>query len=218
VVHLPNLRIGICPYQVSGPERENSRLHVQSRLSIIALGLITGQKPRGVMIRHRRKLVFLLGFMGSGKSTVGQLLAAQIGWPFIDLDATIEAGQRLTIREIFEGAGEAFFRKVEHAALTEAAKTEPAVIALGGGTFVQPANVELVRESGGATIWLDCGLDELRQRCQGIDNRPKFRDAASVGELYEQRLPYYRLAEYRVSTESVAPQEVVERILSLRIF
>ncbi len=170
------------------------------------------------MIHHRRKLLFLLGFMGSGKSTVGRLLSMQIGWPFVDLDATIEAGQGLTIREIFEGAGEPFFRKIEHAALTESAKTEPAVIALGGGTFVQPANLDFIRESGGVTIWLDCGLDELRQRCQGMNNRPKFRDAESVGELYEQRLPYYRLAEYRVSTEGVRPQEVVEQILSLQIF
>ncbi|MGH9433483.1 MAG: shikimate kinase [Terriglobia bacterium] len=170
------------------------------------------------MIHHRRKLVFLLGFMGSGKSTVGQLLATQIGWPFIDLDATIEAGQGLTIREIFEAAGEPFFRKIEHAALAEAAKTEPAVIALGGGSFVQPANLDVIRESGGATIWLDCGLDELRRRCEDMNNRPKFRDAESVSELYEQRLPYYRLAQYRVATEAVVPQEVVERILSLRIF
>ncbi|HUY15303.1 MAG TPA: shikimate kinase [Terriglobia bacterium] len=170
------------------------------------------------MIHHRHKLIFLLGFMGSGKSTVGQLLAVRIGWPFIDLDQRIEAGQGLTIREIFEGAGEPFFRKIEHAALTEAAKTEPAVIALGGGTFVQPANLDFIRESGGATIWLDCGLEELRRRCEGMSNRPKFRDAQSVAELYDQRLPYYRLAEYRVATESAGPQEVVEQILSLQMF
>ena len=170
------------------------------------------------MIHHRRKLIFLLGFMGSGKSTVGELLAARIGWPFIDLDRAIEAGQGLTIREIFEGAGEPFFRRIERAALTEAAKIEPAVIALGGGTFVQPANLDFIRDSGGATIWLDCGLEELRRRCEGIDNRPKFRDAQSVAELYDQRLPYYRLAEYRVATESAVPQDVVEQILSLQIF
>jgi shikimate kinase len=170
------------------------------------------------MIRHRRKLIFLLGFMGSGKSTVGRLLAGKIGWPFIDLDATIEAGQGLTIREIFEGAGEPFFRRIEHAALTEATKTEPAVIALGGGTFVQPPNLDLIQESGGATIWLDCGLDELRKRCENMTNRPKFRDPESVAELYQQRLPYYRMAEYRVGTEGMEPREVVEQILGLQIF
>ena len=72
------------------------------------------------MIRHRRKVIYLLGFMGSGKSTVGKLLAGVLGWPFIDLDTIIEAGQGLSIREIFENSGEPFFRQIERAALAEA--------------------------------------------------------------------------------------------------
>jgi len=170
------------------------------------------------MARHQRKLIYLLGFMGSGKSTVGPLLARGLGWPFIDLDQVIEAGQGLTIREIFEQAGEPFFRQVEQAALTEMARTEPAVIALGGGTFVQTANVELVRESGGITIWLDCSVEELRRRCAGMTDRPLFRDAESFTQLLEQRLPYYQRADYRLSTESQSPEEVVERILRLNLF
>lgn len=167
---------------------------------------------------HQRKLIYLLGFMGSGKSSVGALLARELRWPFIDLDTTIEAGQGLTIREIFEQAGEPFFREIERAALTEASKTQPAVIALGGGTFVQTPNLELIRESGGTTVWLDCSLEELRQRCEGMNNRPLFRDAASFEQLLAQRLPYYRLAEYRVSTEGRTPREVVEQILRLKLF
>lgn len=169
------------------------------------------------MSRHRRKLIYLLGFMGSGKSTVGTLLAQELGWPFIDLDATIEAGQGVTIREIFDHAGEVFFREIERAALTEASKTEPAVIALGGGTFVQKSNLEFIREMGGTTVWLDCPLEELRRRCEGMNNRPLFRDPASFAQLLDQRLPYYRLAEYRVSTEGKAPEEVVEQILRLKL-
>jgi len=84
------------------------------------------------MSRQRRKLIYLLGFMGSGKSTVGKLLATKLGWPFIDLDTVIEAGQGLSIRAIFENSGEVFFRQLERAALTETSKSEPAVIALGG--------------------------------------------------------------------------------------
>ncbi len=90
------------------------------------------------MSRRRRKVIYLLGFMGSGKSTVGNLLAGALGWPLIDLDTVIEAGQGLSIREIFENSGEAFFRQVERAALTEASKAEPAVIALGGGRLPNP--------------------------------------------------------------------------------
>jgi shikimate kinase len=170
------------------------------------------------MSRQRRKLIYLLGFMGSGKSTVGSLLASALGWPLIDLDTLIEAGQGLSIREIFENSGESFFRQIEHAALTEASKAEPAVIALGGGTFAQPPNVELIRESGGATVWLDCPPEVLRTRCAGLENRPLFRDEDSFSQLFAERLPYYRLADFRVSTEGRKPEEVVEQILSLRVF
>ena len=170
------------------------------------------------MTRHRRKLIYLLGFMGSGKTTVGALLAQALGWPFIDLDATIEAGQRQTILEMFDQAGEAFFRGIERAALTEASKTEPAVIALGGGTFVQELNLQFIRETGGATVWLDSPIEELLHRCQGMSNRPLFRDLGSFRQLWQQRLPYYRLAEYRVSTEGRMPQEVAEQILRLKVF
>ena len=170
------------------------------------------------MSRHRSKLIYLLGFMGSGKTTVGGLLAQELGWPFIDLDAAIEAGQKQTIREIFDRAGEPFFRGIEHAALTEASKTEPAIIALGGGTFVQEPNVQFIRNRGGATVWLDSPYVELLRRCEGMSTRPLFRDLASFQQLLRQRLPYYQLAEYRVSTEGRAPQEVAEQILRLKIF
>src|SRR5579863_3009753 len=169
------------------------------------------------MIRHRRKLIYLLGFMGCGKSTVGELLAREAGWPFIDLDATIEAVQGISIREIFERDGEPFFRQLEHAALSEASKTEPAVIALGGGTWVQEPNLELIRKTGGATVWLDCGLEELRRRCEGIANRPLFSGPESFAQLYNQRMPYYRLAEFRIPTDGSAPEAIVERILRLNI-
>lgn len=155
--------------------------------------------------------------MGSGKSTVGALLAQALGWPFIDLDATIEAGQGVTVREIFDRAGEAFFREIERAVLVEASRTRPAVIALGGGTFVQKANLEFIRDMGGATVWLDCPIDELVRRCEGKDDRPLFRDAVSFAHLYWQRLPYYQMAEYRISTEGRTPQEVVKQILRLQI-
>jgi shikimate kinase len=170
------------------------------------------------MSRHRRKQIYLLGFMGSGKSTVGELLSRELRWPFIDLDAVIEAGQGVSIREIFERSGESFFRQLERAALTEVLKTEPAVIALGGGTFAYEPNVELIRETGGATIWLDCPVETLRQRCAAMQNRPLFRDPEFFEHLLDLRLPYYRLAEFRVSTEGRDPREVAEQILRLRFF
>jgi shikimate kinase len=173
-------------------------------------------RPR--MSRHRTQLIYLVGFMGSGKTTAGRLLADQLHWPFVDLDQTIEAGQGLSIRQIFEQSGEPFFRELEHAALTEASKSEPGIIALGGGTFVQPANVDFIRERGGTTVWLDCPFEELLRRSEGIETRPLFRDAASFRQLLEQRIPYYRLADFRVPSGSQAPERVVEQILRLELF
>ena len=170
------------------------------------------------MASHHRKLIYFLGFMGSGKTTIGEMLARQIGWPFIDLDATIEAGQAVSIREIFENAGEPFFRQIEHAALVEASRSEPAVISLGGGTWVQKPNMDFIRAAEGTTIWLDCGLEELRRRCAGVQNRPLFKDPESFAQLYHERVPYYRLAEHHVATEGLTPGEAVEKILRLKLF
>ncbi|HEY6292327.1 MAG TPA: shikimate kinase [Terriglobia bacterium] len=170
------------------------------------------------MAVRRPRLIYLVGFMGAGKSSVGARLATALRWPFIDLDTAIEAGQGLSIREIFEQAGEPFFRTIEHAALTELIKSEPAVLALGGGTFAQKPNLDLIQERGGPTVWLDCPPAELRRRCEGITNRPLFRDAASFEQLFYQRLPYYQLAEHRVPTDGRTADEVAEQILGLGLF
>ncbi|HXH51191.1 MAG TPA: shikimate kinase [Terriglobia bacterium] len=170
------------------------------------------------MNNHRQKLIYLVGFMGAGKSSVGTILAQRMGWPFVDLDTVIEAGQGATIRQIFEQAGEPFFRQVEHAALVEVTRKGPAVIALGGGTFVQRHNFDLIRQTRGATVWLDCPIEELWKRCSTMDNRPLFRDRESFFKLFEQRLPYYRQAEFRIATGERSPEEIVQEILSLGLF
>jgi shikimate kinase len=170
------------------------------------------------MNNRRQKLIYLVGFMGAGKSSVGIILAQRMGWPFVDLDTVIEAGQGATIREIFEQAGETFFRQVEHAALVEVTRKGPAVIALGGGTFVQKPNFDLIRQTRGATIWLDCPIEELWKRCSTMDNRPLFRDRESFFKLFEQRLPYYRQAEFRIATGERSPEDIVQEILNLDLF
>jgi shikimate kinase len=170
------------------------------------------------MNNHRQKLIYLVGFMGAGKSSVGTVLAQQMGWPFVDLDSVIEAGQGATIRQIFEQAGEFFFRQIEHAALVEVSRKAAAVIALGGGTFVQKPNFDLIRQTCGATIWLDCPAEELWQRCSTMDNRPLFRDRESFFNLYEQRLPHYRQAEFRIATGGRPPEDIVQEILRFGLF
>lgn len=163
-----------------------------------------------------RRLVLLLGFMGSGKTTVGRLLARRLGWMFVDLDEEIERRQGRPIRQIFEESGEPFFRQAERELLEELLRRgqqESLVLALGGGTVAQPGSLEFLRARGGITVWLDCPLEELRRRCRGLTQRPLFQDAASFRALFEQRLPFYRQADFRVAADKTDPEQVVEDIL-----
>jgi shikimate kinase len=171
--------------------------------------------------------------MGSGKSTVGRLLAAQLAWHFADLDTEIERESGLSISQIFAQKGEAVFRDIEHDCLehllgSASEREMRLVLALGGGTFAQPRNALLIREfgrefgtpqrnGGSVVLWLDCSAEELLQRCVLMGDRPLFRDEASFRKLYEERLPHYRQADYRVESAG-EPMRVVEQILALGIF
>jgi len=174
------------------------------------------------------RMVCLTGFMGSGKSTVGRMLAAQLAWHFVDLDSDIERHTGLPIAQIFEQKGEPVFRDIEHDCLTRvlgwaSERDARVVLALGGGTFAQPRNAALIHNvdsparGGIAVVWLDCVIELLLQRCVLMGDRPLFRDEASFRRLYQERLPFYRQADYRIESggESI---RVVEQILALGIF
>lgn len=169
-----------------------------------------------------RRLVCLVGFMGSGKSTVGKLLRRQTGWPAVDLDKRITEATGLAINEIFARMGEAEFRRIEHEqlarALAEAGDHQkPTILSLGGGTITQPQNTALLREYDAALIWLHCPIEELLLRCAQINDRPLFRDEYSFRQLYNERLVFYEAAEYRVDGNA-DPMRVVEQILALGVF
>src|SRR5258708_5374045 len=112
----------------------------------------------------KNRTIALAGFMGSGKTTVGSFLARQLAWRFVDLDARIEEASGLRITEIFDRLGEPAFREIEREQLEQAlgqaaVQSTPMVLALGGGTYAQPANLELLRASGCAAGWLDCPVE-----------------------------------------------------------
>lgn len=171
---------------------------------------------------HGRRIVCLIGFMGSGKSTVAHLLARQVGWQHVDLDSRIMEATGLSIAEIFERLGEPEFRRIEHEALArvigESIEQQKArVISLGGGTTTQPQNVALLRESGAVLVWLHCPVEKLLLRCAQVTDRPLFRDEASFRRLYQERLPFYELADCKVDS-NFEPQHVVEQIMALGVF
>jgi len=139
--------------------------------------------------------VFLTGFMGSGKSSVGRELASRLHWDFVDLDARIEMRERKNIAEIFSGHGEPGFRIAETAALLELTQSleRDSVVALGGGAFVQDKNRELVQPW--PSVFLEATVDELWRRSSDDDEiRPLRKDREQFARLYAERLPFYRQA------------------------
>lgn len=169
----------------------------------------------------RTPALYLVGFMGCGKTTVGRALAERLGWSFVDLDAEIEAEQGLSISELFQRHGEAHFRQLETKALRRRVRLaqmgRPQVIALGGGALTQECNLDLVQHNG-VTVWLDCPLAEAWQRVASGSNRPLARDHDHFAALYEKRQACYARADFRVSSAGDDPERVVEAVLALPIF
>lgn len=165
--------------------------------------------------------LYLVGFMGSGKSVVGRLLADELGWHFADVDEDIEEEQGVTIAEIFDSRGEVEFRRIEREALRKRVRQiecgKPMVLALGGGAFVDQANQKLLEERG-VTIWLDCPFPRICARIEGQNHRPLARDAGKFERLFEERRNVYSKAEHRIGADTDDPAEVVAQILKLPIF
>lgn len=165
--------------------------------------------------------LYLTGFMGSGKTTVGRLLADELGWQFVDIDAEIEREQQKTIASIFAEHGEPVFREMESRAIRSRVAAieagEPSVVALGGGAVTVEPNWELI-ERNGITIWLDCPLERIHNRIVGNGERPLARDKVQFERLFEVRRPLYARAHFSIQAESDDPLEVVRSILVLPIF
>src|SRR5580692_11753615 len=159
--------------------------------------------------------VVLVGMMGAGKTSVGKRLAAKLGLPFVDADAEIEAGAQLTIPEIFERFGEAYFREGERKVIARLLTSGPIVLATGGGAFMNATTRENIARHG-VSVWLKPSFDVLLARVRKKSNRPLLKTAnpeETLRQLQDERSPIYALADFTIESLDAAHDSVVEAIL-----
>lgn len=156
--------------------------------------------------------LYLVGFMGAGKSSVGRALAQRLGWRLLDIDEWIEARERQSVADIFATRGEAAFRAIEREAVRAALAPRHVAVATGSGTFADPSN-RAAMLGDGTVIWLDAPFDTVVARVPQDGRRPLAKDREQFAALYAIRSATYRLAHVRIETTGSAVDEVVERIL-----
>lgn len=165
------------------------------------------------------RAVVLTGFMGAGKTTVGRLLAEELGWGFRDLDVEIERDSGMTIAEIFRQHGEIEFRAREMQALARMLDGERMVLALGGGAIESAGTRErLAAAPDICTVFLSAPLEALVQRCleqPGAAERPVLADRERLHARFTSRLPYYEQAHLRLETGGLTPLEAAQAIARL---
>lgn len=146
----------------------------------------------------------MVGMMGAGKTAVGRTLAHMLAVPFRDSDHEIEKAANMSVAEIFQRDGEAFFRDREASVLTRLLEARPGIVSTGGGAFMQERNRATISRKGVA-VWLDADLDLLWERVRHRDTRPLLRTPDPYGtlsDLYDTRVPVYRLAELHVRADA----------------
>lgn len=159
--------------------------------------------------------IVLTGFMGSGKSTVGPLLARRLGWSFVDVDNIIEAEAGATIAELFTRHGEAAFRDLEHSTIARLAAGDALVLALGGGAIERAETRDLLLTAPGTLlVHLEVELATTLTRCRGTEHtRPILADQANLLSRYQRRLPFYRTAHVSIPVDNRTPKQVAAAVL-----
>lgn len=160
---------------------------------------------------RRRAPVFLVGFMGAGKTTIGRVLGPRLGREFIDLDDRIVAEDGRAIARILKESGEPFFRDLETRLLAGLRGRPDLVVACGGGTYAHTASRAIIDELGTA-IWIQAPLAVMLSRCAGGSDRPLLGGPDEAEALYVRRLPAYRAAPLRIDVDGLTPEEAAERI------
>lgn len=158
--------------------------------------------------------IFLVGFMGAGKTTVGRALARHLRYDFFDLDEVIEKQAGKSIQAVFAELGESRFRRFEREAIQSCREMVRTVIALGGGAYVSAENRTSLRAIG-RTVWLDCPLEVCLRRISGDRSRPLLGDEAQMKALLEQRRSAYEKADYVVHAAELSPDELAAEIAEI---
>lgn len=156
--------------------------------------------------------VYLVGFMGAGKTTVARALARRLDWQTLDVDERIEQRERQTVADLFARQGEPYFRSVERAVLLEQVDTRHLVVATGGGTFVDPQNRAVIN-SDGVSVWLDVPLERLIARVPADGRRPLAADRAEFERLYALRRSAYGQAHHRIDASRAGVEAIVEQLV-----
>jgi len=167
--------------------------------------------------------VFLVGFMGAGKTTVGRLMAEKLGWEFSDLDECIERRAGRSVASIFRASGEAAFRDLEHSELrrliASARSGGGLIAALGGGAMAQPRNLSLLRRHDFPVVYLDAPVETLRRRCVrqarlAGTRRPLLGTASEFRDRYARRRQFYRQASLRKLTTGRRPSTIATQLIA----
>lgn len=170
--------------------------------------------------------LYLTGFMTSGKSTIGPILANVIGWTFKDLDREIEKIENKKVVEIFESNGEEYFRSIEHKLLSEFSRQNNLVLSLGGGTIIIQKNLELMKNSG-KIIYLKSSPEMIYQRIKNKIDRPIFKDLVlseksrpqdfidRIKNLQQEREPFYSSADFFIDTDKTRIGVTVDKLVKI---
>jgi shikimate kinase len=164
--------------------------------------------------------IVLTGFMGSGKTTVGPLVAARLHWIFVDVDDVIAAEAGCTIPELFQHDGERAFRERERATIARLAFGEGMVLALGGGAIEDAATRSLLLGAPETLlVHLEIELATTLARCRGTEHlRPVLADEANLASRYARRLPLYRAAHVSIAVDALTPDQVADAIVGAATF
>ena len=160
--------------------------------------------------------IVLVGFMGTGKSTVGRVIAQKLGFHFIDTDDVIEQTSKAKISDIFAEHGEDYFRDLESQAVKSVALMKNQVIATGGGVVLRSSNIDLLR-TGGPIFCLNATPKAIWDRVRSSRSRPLLRGPEplkKIETLLDKRAPYYALADHQIETTGVAVDRVADEIIS----